>query len=425
MHRQIISLSDSEPPPASQPAPLMSWHPARPSVAVVVHEAGDSASCRIFNVSDQKWDERSVLRHDFMRSAQCVAWAPLSETIAIGCRHGICLWRLMADGSSGWWLTFLQHPRRWPTHSLSWSPTGRHFVTLSSSSSKSGGGSEMLVWDAATRTAHALAGLVGQPNVISWSPTGKHLFSACSEEGGGHFSVWETQRWGMETFDFPGVCCAASWAPDGYRIAIVMDHVEEGDAVWVWRGQGVSTNDWKPATVLGNSLGGGVRVSFHTETGAPGREEVVGRDELRADKPLWVGTLQTREDTNEFGMEFESSFFPPFADLTTFAGGSAQLPSSAVCDLSWSAEGGVLVASYFVEGPDHGAVACYGVRHEPLSLSPLRLLDFRETEAPPQGCALWSGERPGGLLAAAGWAASEDLVAEPIVRSAGLALYLT
>jgi hypothetical protein len=228
----------------------------------------------------------------------------------------------------------------------------------------------------------------------------------------------------METFDFPGVCCAAAWAPDGFRLAIVMDHIEEGDAAWLWQGQGVAAADWKPATILGETMGGGVRVALQTQTGAPGPEQVVRRDEVRADKPLWIGTLQAREDTNEFGIDFESSFFPAFSDVASFAGGSAQLPSSAVCGLSWSADGGVLLASYFVEGPDHGAVACYGVRHEPLSLSPLRLLDLRETEAPPQGCAFWSGEHPGGLLAGCGWAASEDLVAEPLVRSAGLTLYL-
>mmetsp|Transcript_24750 Transcript_24750/g.55741 ORF Transcript_24750/g.55741 Transcript_24750/m.55741 type:complete len:152 (-) Transcript_24750:137-592(-) len=110
-----------------------------------------------------------VLRHDFMRAPQCLEWSPLSEALAVGCAHGICLWRrVVADGAaSAWWMTFLQHPRGGhAVEALSWSADGRFLSSVSPS--KDGA---VLVWDVALRIADELLTPHRPTATLSWSPT--------------------------------------------------------------------------------------------------------------------------------------------------------------------------------------------------------------------------------------------------------------
>ena len=88
---------------------------------------------------------------------------------------------------------------------------------------------------------------------------GGHLFAAFE---GGMFAVWETARWNMERFDYPGRFCAAAWASDGMRLAIVLDHLDVEDRCWVVDemapGPGSQGGvDWTPSTFL-NDLDSGL-----------------------------------------------------------------------------------------------------------------------------------------------------------------------
>ena len=61
---------------------LLSWHPLRSMLALILPDD----SLRFFHAEPQnpRWEERLVLTHEFMRGSHCVAWAPLSEVVAVG-----------------------------------------------------------------------------------------------------------------------------------------------------------------------------------------------------------------------------------------------------------------------------------------------------------------------------------------------------
>ena len=179
-----------------------------------------------------------------------MAWSPLSEMVAVGAAHGVCLWRIFEDESdpdpalTTGWMGFLQHPRLLAIRDLSWSPSGRLLATASP------GDAALLVWDVALRTCK-FVWAPRPPVAVEWSPMGGHLFAAFE---GGAFAIWETARWNMELFEFPGRFCAAAWAPDGLRLAIVMDHLEENDRCWfdaTEDGDGAPPT-WIPATFCGD-----------------------------------------------------------------------------------------------------------------------------------------------------------------------------
>ncbi len=411
-----------------------------------------------------------VLRHDFMREVSSMAWSPLSEMVAVGAAHGVCLLRIFEDESdpdpalTTGWMGFLQHPRLLAIRDLSWSPSGRLLATASP------GDAALLVWDVALRTCK-FVWAPRPPVAVEWSPMGGHLFAAFE---GGAFAIWETARWNMELFEFPGRFCAAAWAPDGLRLAIVMDHLEENDRCWfdaTEDGDGAPPT-WIPATfcgdvggpLLGGALvgtggggggGGGVaaaaaaaaaaavaaagaagggfrgqqagqrerereqvRVRVDDELGNPGEVEVVDRARVHGDKPVFVGTLQGREDVAEFLVSFEAAHLPAaqdvssaaamrgFEDASSGAGAPPPLPTSAIRGLAWSSDGAVLLASFFLRRHAVGALAAYTLRHEPLSLAPLQLVDMKyNTAQPPQSVSFWSGSVHGSsrLLLGAAW----------------------
>lgn len=321
-----------------------------------------------------------------------------------------------------------------PVRALSWSPTGRHLATASAPASR---GDALQVWDVTLRAPHALHAPGGAPTgVLAWAPTGSHLFAAFADT----LSVWETSRWGCEHFDFPGVCTAAAWAPDGQRLALAVAHLATGDLVWV---SGAPGEAWAPATVhstaaSGRAPGDWVNVARHSTSAAgeepDGEPEHVPRSSVHGDRPLLVGRLlQRTADTAEFGLSFESSFLPAFeAELADACDGAPQLPSSAVTGLAWAPDGAQLLASFQARsgGYLHTAVGTYVVNAEPLSLSPGALLDLRASadEGPPRGpsaAAFWpkGAYRGRGFVAAAGLPRGGDLLARGAECGAGLTLY--
>jgi len=428
--REIVGLEGDLQSP--ELAPLLAWHPARPLVALVVAEGGDPHPFAVsFYSINAGSDGRGgawldlKLRHDFMRAPTCVAWAPLAEVLAVGCQHGVCLWRLLPDGTA--WMTFLQHPRQLPVSGLTWSPTGRHVATMSP------GEASLLVWDTALRTSTTIR--APRPlTLLSWSPSSLHLFAALE---GDMFSVWETSRWTAETFSFRGDARAVAWGPDGARVAVAVDAVEAGDRVWAVP-RGAKPGEWLPATVLAAPSGGPrpqVQLAVDAAdgvTGAPPEESAavvtVQRHRCHADKPIVVGTLHAREDTTSFSVSFELAFLPP---LDEHAPEAPKLPTSCITGLDWSPDGASLLASYFVPtsspssvvSTGRAAVAAFAARHEPLSFAPLGLLDLRSAPGQAGGAAFWQG---GGLrarvAAAAAWGESRDLIADE-GGAPGLALY--
>lgn len=306
-------------------------------------------------------------------------------------------------------------------HALSWSPTGRHFATASSSPR----GDALQIWDVTLRSSHVLSAS-GIPTALAWAPSGSHLFAASQDT----LSVWETSRWGCEHFDFPGVCTAAAWSPDGQRIVVAVSHLEPGDLVWVSGGAGEA---WVPATLLAVAASVAT-VALHTATGDPGEAQEVPRDDVHGDRPILVGRLlQRTADTPEFGLSFESCFLPAFeSELADVCDGAPQLPSSAVTGLAWAPDGAQLLASFRAHsgGFLHMAVSTYGVNAEPLSLSPGALLDLRasadERTSPLQSAAVFwpkGAYRGRGFVAAAGLPRGGDLMARGAECGAGLTLY--
>lgn len=366
-----------------------------------------------------------ALKHEFMVSVRCIAWSPLSEMIAVGAETGVCLWRIFdldsdpgPDASVGW-MAFLPHPRHLPIRDLSWHPNGRQLVSISPDEAA------LLVWDVALRTAVPV--WTPRPSVaVEWSPMGGHLFAAFE---GGMFAVWETARWNMERFDYPGRFCAAAWASDGMRLAIVLDHLDVEDRCWVVDemapGPGSQGGvDWTPSTFLndldsglGPLLGGYhgdsrfVRVVKDVNDKPGVREEDVDRRRVFGDKEILVGTLQTHADSpEEFLMDFDMTRLPPVQEVSAaFGVATPPLPSSAVQSLSWSADEGVLLVSFYLALPGRpygmGALAAYTVRENELNLAPLQLIDMRKTRFPPRSVSLWQGDVQSSpqLLLGAAW----------------------
>jgi WD40 repeat protein len=385
-------------------APLMSWHPVRLLCAVACTDDVETSVC----FYSDKW-ESGMLRHDFMKDPSCMEWAPLGEIIALGCGHGVCLWRAVGEDMH-WWMTFLQHPNKRAISHLSWSSSGRHLATSSV------GEKSILVWDIALRTCQTVM-TPYVPHMLAWSVSG-FLFSAFKEDT---FSVFETGTWGSETFDFPGTCRAASWTPNGYRIGVVMDNLERGDRVWVCS----NGSDWMTGTVVNSPRRDSKQVEVNIDAYGGNEEEtrLLARETVHGDKPVFVGTLQAIEDTPEFSMSFESAFLPSFD--TASLQGSCQLPSSKIVDISWNIDGSLMLVAYFLEEAQLAAVTVYTVRHEPLSFAPLSVIDLRAAKEPPKCSAFWSSVHLDSFVAAAAWGQNEDMLAESHSRDCGLTLYRT
>lgn len=224
----------------------------------------------------------------------------------------------------------------------------------------------------------------------------------------GGFAVLETAKWNMEVFDFPGKNLAAAWSPKGAHVAIATTSIEVGDFVWFKGDAG-----WEEAEV--ESVKGEYTVVKTIDW-----EKEVPTSSLYSDKPIVVGSVMSLDESVEFNLAFEvSARLPQFHDASSL-NGAPPLVSGGIRDLCWSADGGVLLASFFMEGI--GAIAAYAVHLGPLSFAPLRLLDIRKAACSP-ALDLWpkfQDQGSNGFIAAAVWPSSQEHE-ESVVAAAGKA----
>lgn len=176
------------------------------------------------------------LQHDFQNEVKCIAWRPIAgSSLAVGCRHGICFWKLMLskDSSSlatgraqdqNSYMEFLQTPKGMSTNTLSWSPSGRYLSSGHDSP-------HVLIWDISMLGMHGrtnftwtplFPSLYGGVSSLSWSPDGNFLFAA----GPSSCCLWETMTWkelflkngtGTENLNNSGI--SISWSKDSKMIA--------------------------------------------------------------------------------------------------------------------------------------------------------------------------------------------------------------
>lgn len=396
---QFLELRNDGPHGSGEPVDIV-WHPVRPVVAVLVRPNephGAPLEVHIYDTRSAKWE--TTLTHTAMTKAGCIAWAPLGETIAVGCEKCIVVWRM--NVATGTWWAF-EMSAQFPVRSLSWSPTARHIACASFEESS------IFVHDVVLRTTTRVE--CNRPRLLEWAPNGKHLF--VSSEGG--FTIFEGVRWNAVSFDFPGTILAITWMPDSQRLVFALDHVEKNDRVYA-EGEGGA---WVPASVEEVRTDKTIVVKLDGQQG----DTLLRRNEVHADRPICMCTIRSREDTLDFSVEFESADLPPsnstLSDLY-------RLTSASIKDLSWSSDGSKLLAVYFIDGPAAlGAVVAYPARTEPFVFAPARVLDAKRTDAPPRG-EFWPG---GGATAIAtvSWGEGTGLLtAEPRLSPGGFALYVS
>ena len=124
---------------------VFAWHPHCPTLAVSF-----GSSVHMYSFEREQWENTS-LQHEFQHSITCLAWQPSSgRTLAVGCRHGILLWKLPADtgmASTGMvssaasrdrrqraWANFFRQDGHGPIKSIAWSSDGQFLLSCSESS---------------------------------------------------------------------------------------------------------------------------------------------------------------------------------------------------------------------------------------------------------------------------------------------------
>ena len=237
---------------------IISWHPSRPSVAVVAKAAGGATSTIWIahyesETSPLRWErggegEKLKLEHPFQVSVSAMEWKPLSgSTLAVGCRDGICIWTRSRACSTGgdadlagsdWHFRFLDSVGLSNVTALAWSPNGALLASAAQSEPR------IRIWMPARHQSHAetaactvlkigahtsgcmlfsgavanvfatgglssqWSGLLGQAQghhgygkLLSWAPTGDYLFCATAttapDTADCEIIVWETRTWNV------------------------------------------------------------------------------------------------------------------------------------------------------------------------------------------------------------------------------------
>lgn len=179
--RDYFSRSSSQPAGMhSGPIHAMALHPNRSICAVAMADdsvhffdlAAESA-CARYHLSSLRvvaWWNAVALAHDFQRDVIVIEFQPNSAcTVAVACRHGVCLWTV-ANGSA--WCRMLASPGHEPVQALSFSPCGQYLATGSSADGT------VLVWDTAADVHTPLVRAGAGVAMLRWAPSGLYLFVA-------------------------------------------------------------------------------------------------------------------------------------------------------------------------------------------------------------------------------------------------------
>uniref|UniRef100_A0A7S2R6E4 Anaphase-promoting complex subunit 4 WD40 domain-containing protein n=1 Tax=Rhizochromulina marina TaxID=1034831 RepID=A0A7S2R6E4_9STRA len=423
----------------------LAWHPHRRLLAVA-----STSTVAFYDAQHQTWLPLR-LSNDLMQGITGVSWNPYAEMVAVACSRGVCLWRLMGGlevpgengvldsryGAPSAWMSFLQQPARAPTVGLAWSRHGRLLATAAE------GDPRVLVWDVALRTFTPLhTGPLGAPLALAWSPDGRFLWASFADGG---FGIWEAQRWTFVSWEFPGQCRVVSWSPDSQRIALVMNNVGTEDLVW-FRPDGGAQSRWVRGRIVELQATGRCVVELdepgEARNGQVGDAGDVGQhlcqlEDLIVDKPVFVGSVQDRDDAlGDFNVEFDCAYLPPpVLDGTAappLCGGLAR-------GLEWAPDGGSVVVTFeHVElgaaRLDHeascgtvAAVCTYSVtgRRDTLNFALTQVLDLRRVAgtAPSPEVKCWPRLQKKEVLAAAVWNKCEDIAAGDREEAPHLALY--
>ncbi|KAI9364370.1 WD40-repeat-containing domain protein [Zopfochytrium polystomum] len=189
--------------------------------------------------------------NEFQRDIVCLEWRPLSGTnLAVGCRNGVCLWKVLTPASDRGWssptssgqippfrqagltgsstahvrpsfyqslakstsaiMAFLAHPAMENISCISWSPDGS-FLAVGSQDSP-----VLLVWNVSLETATVLRKAVGHGTTnLSWSPNGRYLLQLCRMKT---MRIWETDS--FTSIDLETTICftAACWLYDSRTV---------------------------------------------------------------------------------------------------------------------------------------------------------------------------------------------------------------
>ncbi|OAD77216.1 hypothetical protein PHYBLDRAFT_165704 [Phycomyces blakesleeanus NRRL 1555(-)] len=180
----------------------------------------------------------TLLKHKFMNNITCLEWKPKAGGIlAVGCRHGVCVWDLYAKRVKGAasvstnshhetvnvglhptaWMSYFRTPGQDHISSIAWDPSLSSNVFVAASTSTS----TLVAYDIVTHLATPLK-RYGKGNVLlRWSPDGNWLYSASMA---GASRLWNTKTWTCTKFSNPpGLWVkSACWSPDSKSILYSM-----------------------------------------------------------------------------------------------------------------------------------------------------------------------------------------------------------
>lgn len=132
-----------------------------------------------------------------------MAWQPMSSNIAVGCKHGICLWELK---NKEWWMTFMASHQSDIT-SLSFSPCGSFVASTA--------GSGFSIYDLATRSSVVML-QNHKVSMVCWSPNGLFVLALLPTVG---FRIFESMSWKSEIW-YDSNINTGVWAPSSKDILV-------------------------------------------------------------------------------------------------------------------------------------------------------------------------------------------------------------
>ncbi|KAH8238343.1 hypothetical protein KR032_004491 [Drosophila birchii] len=161
----------------------------------------------------------AVLKSPLQTEITCMAWRPLTAAqIVIGCRQGLCFWKVesaMHLGRMNAPSQIFRHPANLPITSLQWNKDGTLLATTSI------GDRSVIVWQTDNARMQALKRLGPPFSLLKWSPDNDWLFAATVDRV---FRVWNchnrgtTERWVCGKGGYVQTAC---WSPCGRFLLFV------------------------------------------------------------------------------------------------------------------------------------------------------------------------------------------------------------